>query len=385
MPDAAPLTEAALGLLPLLRAEAAGMEAQRRLSAPVLDALDALGAFHLQLDPRYGGPGADTLAYLQVIETLCRGDASSGWCAMVGSESSACLNAWFSADTVRDMLGTGPLARVALSAVGRGPAVICAGGHRVSGRWRFTSGCRHSQWLGALTVVHDDVTPRSTPQGAPQMRIVFVPTSAATLHDTWQTSGLRGTASDEFELADVFVPAAHGFDFGAPPLDPAPGWRVPLGLRLAMSKAAAVLGMAQGALDALPPLLERTPFAGAAPARDEPRTQAGLAEATAEVEAGRAYLQREVAAFCALVEAGGAPDAAARARTRLAIVHAARAALRAVDLARTLAGTGAVFDAGLDRAARDLAVARHHVQLQAHVMEDIGRVMLGQAARNPLF
>lgn len=385
MQDAAPLTEAALGLLPLLRAEAAGMEERRRLSAPVLDALDSLGAFHLQLDGRYGGPGADTLAYLQVIETLCRGDASSGWCAMVGSESSGCLNAWFTPDTVRDMLGAGPLARVALSAVGRGPAVIADGGHRVSGRWRFTSGCRHSAWLGALTVVHDGTTPLLTAQGAPRLRIVFVPTAAATLHDTWRTSGLRGTASDEFELADVFVPAHHGFDFGAPPLDPAPAWRVPLGLRLAMSKAAAVLGMALGALDALPPLLERTPFAGAAPARDEPRTQAGLAEATGEVEAGRAYLHREVAALCAIAEAGDPIDAAAKARTRLAIVHAARAAVRAVELARTLAGTGAVFDADLDRAARDLAVARHHVQLQTHVMEDIGRVMLGQAPHNPLF
>jgi alkylation response protein AidB-like acyl-CoA dehydrogenase len=380
-----PLLAQAQSLRPLLTQAGAAIEHERRLNAEVRSALAAMGAFHLQLGREYGGVAADPQSYLDVIEELSRGDASSGWCAMVASESSACLNAWLAPEVIRAMLGGQPLAVVSLTAVGKGRAVAQGDGHRVSGRWRFTSGCRHADWLGALCVVHDGDVPRLAANGAPELRLLFVPSSAATLIDTWHTSGLKGTASDDFELHEVFVPAAHGFGLRDTPRDDAPAWRIPLGLRLAMSKAAAVCGMARGAMDAALPLLERTPFAGARPAREEPRVQAGLAEAEAAIEAGRAYLHREVARAWAQVCAGDTLDIDSVARTRLAVVFAARSSLAAVNTLQELTGTAGVFTPGFDRAVRDINVARHHLQLQAHVMEDIGRVMLGQSPLNPLF
>lgn len=385
MNSPSPLLLKAQALRPLLIEAGAAIEQTRRLTAPVRDALSAMGAFHLQLGREYGGAAADPQTYLDVIEELSRGDASAGWCAMVASESSACLNAWLAPETIRDMLGEPPLAVVSLTAVGKGRAVIEGDSYRVSGRWRFTSGCRHAEWLGALCVVHDGDTPRVNAHGAPELRLLFVPTAAANLIDTWHTSGLKGTASDDFELHDVTVPATHGFGLRDAPRDDNPAWRIPLGLRLAMSKAAAVCGMARGALDAVLPLLDRTPFAGAKPAREETRVQSGLAEAQGAIEAGRAYLRQEVAHCWQQVCAGQALTLTDVARTRLAIVVAARSALTAVNTLQDLGGTAGVFTPRFDRAVRDLQVARHHLQLQAHVMEDIGRVMLGQAPRNPLF
>jgi len=64
---------------------------------------------------------------------------------------------------------------------------------------------------------------------------------------------------------------------------------------------------------------------------------------------------------------------------------ASHALMSASISSRCAAGSASIFDPTLDRAVRDLNVARHHLQLQAHVMEDVGRVMLGQAPRNPLF
>ena len=380
-----PLLSAAQNLRPLLLEAGAAIEHVRRLTPEVHAALNAMGAFHLQLGREYGGAAADPQSYLDVIEELSRGDASSGWCAMVASESSACLNAWLAPDVIRTMLGRNPLAVVSLTAVGKGRAVASEDGHRVSGRWRFTSGCRHADWLGALCVVHDGDQPRVNAVGAPDIRLLFVPSSAATIIDTWHTSGLKGTASDDFELHEVFVPTAHGFGLRDAPRDDSPAWRIPLGLRLAMSKAAAVCGMARGALDATLPLLDRTPFAGARPAREETRVQSGLAEAQGAIEAGRAYLAREVAALWQQVCAGQALTVTDVARTRLAVVIAARSAQDAVNTLQELAGTAGVFCPAFDRAVRDINVARHHLQLQTHVMEDIGRVMLGQAPLNPLF
>jgi len=152
-----------------------------------------------------------------------------------------------------------------------------------------------------------------------------------------------------------------------------------------MSKAAVCCGIARSAHDALQPLLDRTPFTGARAAREEPRVHVPLAEAEAALESGRAFLYQNVDRAWARVLAGGELDLPAVAEVRLAIVSAARGALDATRTAQELGGAAGLFDPLLDRAGRDLNVARHHVQLQAHVVEDIGRVMLGLQPRNPLF
>ena len=59
-----------------------------------------------------------------MIESLSYGDASSGWCAMVSSESSACVNANLDPAIVREILGPDGREVVCLSAVGSGQALI---------------------------------------------------------------------------------------------------------------------------------------------------------------------------------------------------------------------------------------------------------------------
>lgn len=385
MPMTSPLLDAALALRPLLQRDAAGIEQERRLSAEVFSALYAMHAFNLQLTADYGGPAADPITHLRVVEELSRSDASSGWCAMVGSESSACINAFLEPRVVSEMLLLPPRSVVSLTAVGSGRARETDGGYIVSGHWRFASGCRHATWFGGLCPVYAGDAPRQRANGAPLLRLVFVPATDAALLDTWHTSGLRGTASDDFQLTEVFVPHERTVDLLGAPCDAGAVWRLPISLRFAISKAAAVCGIARGAMDAALPLLERVPFMGARPARDEARVHVQLAQAEASIEGGRAYLYQNVEHAWQLVQAGDTLDLAAIARVRLAVVFAARCALAAVSDIQALVGSASIFDPALDRAVRDLNVARHHLQLQAHVGEDVGRVLLGLAPRNPMF
>ena len=385
LPTTAALIDSAIALQPLLRRAAADIERERRLSDEVFTALYAMDAFNLQLAAEYDGPAADPITHLRVIEELSRGDASSGWCAMVGSESSACVNAFLEPAVVRAMLREPVRAVVALTAVGTGRAHEVPGGYRASGRWRFTSGCRHARWLGGFCAVYAGDTPRLRENGAPLMRLVFASAADVELLDTWHTSGLQGTASDDFQIAEIFIPHERAVDLFSPPRDPSAVWRLPIMLRFAMSKAAAVCGIARGAMDALLPLLDRIPFAGARPSREEPRVHLALAQAEAAIEGGRAYFYQAVRDAWAAVQRGETLDVAAVARVRLAVVFAAQRAQEAVRLTQEIGGTAAVFDPALDRAARDLNVARHHLQLQAHVTEDVGRVLLGIAPRNPMF
>ena len=129
-----PTLRAAHALQPLLREHAAAIEQQRGLGSAVFSALDAIGAFNLQLDRVHGGANLDPVSYLQVIEALSRGDASAGWCAMVASESSGCVAAYLDPDVADAILRTAPRTIVAFTAVGAGRAVETSDGFRVSGR-----------------------------------------------------------------------------------------------------------------------------------------------------------------------------------------------------------------------------------------------------------
>jgi len=380
-----PILDEANALRPLLREHAAGNERLRGLGGEVFSALRDMGAFNLQLEVAHGGADIDPVSYLAVIEALSRGDASAGWCAMVASESSGCVAAYLAPAAADTILRTAPRTIVAFTAVGAGKALVTADGFRVSGRWRFASGCRQAHWLGALCTVEDAAGLRTRANGAPLTCVVFVPAASAELIDTWHVNGLRATASDDFVLDDVAVTHACSFDPAAVAVNPAPQWRIPLGLRLAMSKGAAVLGMARAILDAGVPTLTRTPFAGARPAREEARVQMLLAEAEAALRAARTYFYAEAERTWRHAVAGQSFDDVARADMRLAVVTAAHGAQAAVRAMQRAAGTSAVLDADFERAARDLEVARHHLQLQDHVLEDVGRVMLGLAPRNPMF
>ena len=82
------------------------------------------------------------------------------------------------------------------------------GGYRVTGRWPYGSGCQNSDYLAFTTGVHIGDEPRIDRFGLAEQRIVVVPASSATIHDTWRVSGLRGTGSHDISLHDVFVPEA---------------------------------------------------------------------------------------------------------------------------------------------------------------------------------
>lgn len=384
--EAEPLLAAAQGLRTLLRERSARIERERRLGTEVFQALYDLGAFNLQVSDRYGGCGADLATSLRVVEELSRADASCGWCAMVGTEGSSLVNALLAPGVVREMLVIPKRSVVAASVVGAGEAIPEGEGFVVSGRFRFASGCRHASWLGGFYTVMDGNEPRINAAGQPDRRLMFASVSEAEILDTWDTPGLRGTASDDFVLERVFIPAQRCATLLAEPADPATAWRIPVGLRLASSKAAAVTGTARGAMDALYALLEnRVPFVGGRPAREEARVHMALAGAEATLEAGRAYLYQCVDEVWRRALRGDPIRSEDIARARLAIVHARRAAVGCVDQIQEVAGTSAIFSAALDRATRDLGVARHHMQLQPHVQEDVGRVLLGLAPRNPLF
>jgi alkylation response protein AidB-like acyl-CoA dehydrogenase len=167
---------------------------------------------------------------------------------------------------------------------------VTEGGYRVSGRWSYSSGCQHSTWLTVFCDVFNGDTPRLTDEGTPELRVAFVPTKQAIIHDTWDVSGLAGTGSHDLTIEPVFVPEAYSYRFwpGAPrygvfqgPLYRFPFWgifSVPIG--------AVALGIAQSAVDASMEIAQGRGRSGRPKLhRDRPTFQAKLAESVASLRA----------------------------------------------------------------------------------------------------
>ena len=261
-------------------------------------------------------------------------------------------------------------------------------GFRVSGRWPFASGSSHATWFAAECTVYDGDTPRQDAQGDAVTRMLFVPRADVTLHDTWFTTGLRGTASNDFSVDDAFVPTARGFQMIVDP--PRHTWPVYRALPLVfMNHGSQALGVGRGAIDVGREILSTRMGWGGQPLRAQPRLQTVMAEAVAAVQSARCFLYHSADHLWRLVS-GSAPDeqalAQARARVRLAASHAAQASVYAVDLLHAAIGTAGIFsDSPLERRFRDIHTAAAHVMIGPLTYEAAGRVELGLDPAFPFF
>jgi alkylation response protein AidB-like acyl-CoA dehydrogenase len=129
----------ARALIPLLQQAGPRIDAGRELPPDVLDAMHARRMFRLLVPRSLGGAELDPATYVQAVEAIAIGDASTAWC--MNQNSGCSMTAAYLAPHVaqeifggeRDVLAWG-------QARGRARAVKEPGGWRVTGTWLFASG-----------------------------------------------------------------------------------------------------------------------------------------------------------------------------------------------------------------------------------------------------
>jgi hypothetical protein len=198
----------ARSLAPLLAGAASRTEAARELADDVVAALHDARLFRVLLPSWLDGGESQPSAFIETIEAIARGDASTAWCLCQMNVCS--LSAvYLSREAAQEVFG--PI-RSAL-AWGNTPhakAVRVDGGYRVTGEWDFGSGCHHATWLGGhCPVIDEQGNPVPDEDGLPAERTVLFPKSTAKISDVWRTIGLRGTGSDRYSLDGSFVPERH--------------------------------------------------------------------------------------------------------------------------------------------------------------------------------
>src|SRR5215831_8284128 len=288
--DVANLIKAARELEPKIEAARADIERDRQIPRALVDAIGDAGLYALWLPKAFDGPELNLVDYIRVIEELARADGSVAWCVTVAACYSR-IAGYLQPDIALRIFGGGRTV-VAGTINPTGKAFTVDGGYRVTGRWAYGSGILHSTWTLGNCIVHDREGPRRGSSGAPELRLVIFPTGAVEVIDTWHVSGLRGTGSHDYRVADLFVRDDHSIlCFDAMPLQPGTLYAVPMITVLSVAIAAVPLGIARAAIDTAVELAQvKTPFRSSLLLRDRATFQAAVGRAEALWGSARSFL-----------------------------------------------------------------------------------------------
>lgn len=370
----------AQGVAPAIAAAADEIERTRRYPAPLTAKLHASGLLRLLLPASLGGDQATPGDYLEAVEEVGRADGSVGWNMFV-SNSSSLIAPFIPAETARTIYA-GPDSLIAWGPPNTSRAVAVPGGYRVSGTWDFASGCRQASWMGAhCPVLEPDGSLRLNGIGKPAVRTLLFPIAEAELHDTWDTIGLRGTASDSYSVKDIYVAEAFSGTREDPALRRERGklYAFPMQGLYAVGVAGVALGIARGMLAAFTDLAMRKAPRGLGRLADSATVQAAVARNEARLGAGRAYLLATLAETYAAADDIAPLDIPQRGRVRLATAHAIHEAIEVADFTYKAAGVDAIFPGSpFERRFRDIHTLSQQVQARDVHYETVGQIMLGQ-------
>ena len=147
-----PELDAAKSLVAAIKAAQPAIEAQRELPPSLAASVADAGMFRLLLPRTNGGSQLTLPKFLRCVETIAEADASTGWCVGQGGVFANVADN-LPPGTADAIWGDNPNAVVATGTPMGSRAAVCEGGFRLSGRWRFASGCMHASWLAAMATV----------------------------------------------------------------------------------------------------------------------------------------------------------------------------------------------------------------------------------------
>ncbi len=188
-------------LLPTFRDRADETERLRVVPEASVKELEEVGFFKLLQPKRFEGHEADPIDFYTAVRDIASACGSTGWVSSVVG-----VHPWqvalFTDEAQQAVWGSDTTARLSSSYAPTGKAVVADGGFQLSGKWSFSSGCDHCQWvlLGGLVF--------NAENQVVDFRTFMVPRKDYEIIDVWDTVGLRGTGSNDIVVDDVFIPEA---------------------------------------------------------------------------------------------------------------------------------------------------------------------------------
>jgi alkylation response protein AidB-like acyl-CoA dehydrogenase len=370
-------------IAPVIAGASDRIDEDRRLTPEVVSALHGAGMYRLLLPKKFGGGEVDPATFHQVISEVAQYDASTAWCLGQGN-GCAMAAAYVPAEIADRVWGQDPRAVLAWGPPGKATAVDEGDHFRVTGKWSFASGMRHATWLGGhSTVVERDGTPCKGPNGGPMVRTMLIPFADAKVTDIWHVMGLRGTASDQFEVTDYRVPREYTLTRDDP-LElyvESPLYRLPQTTLYSIGFSGTAIGIARSMLETFKELAgEKTPRRMKNVLRENGMVQMEVGLAEARLKAARAYILHELADIWPAVQATGTLTVPQRMRIRLMTTFGIHEAKEAANAVYDLAGATAIFKSNtFERKFRDIHTVTQQVQGRKTNIQAVGSFLLGNA------
>lgn len=349
-----------------LEADAPVSEELGRLSDETAAALRASGVIRMLQPKDFGGTESHPTDFLRTVHEIGRRNGGAGWVAgVVGVHPHELAQG--SVEMQREIWGEDPDTWVASPYAPMGRARPVDGGYMFSGRWPFSSGTDHCQWVmigGLITDQEGNVTDRET------IHFVIPRADYEIMHDSWNVMGLRSTGSKDIVVKDAFVPE-HRLIRTNPITDGSAGviagrdvplYAMPRNVVFSGAITTATIALAQGTLGAYVAWTrQRSSRFGSA--SSDPFQLSALGPAAADIDASLGHVLHDMDRAFDIVSSGRLLTLSERAEIRRNQVAASHRAAEAADMVFKVAGGSQIHAANpMQRMWRDCQSALHHVQ-----------------------
>lgn len=350
------------------------IEAERRIPDHIIDKLIDEGFFRLLLPKSLGGVQMDHPSFLKIVRIFAEADASTAWC--INQNNVFSTNAVrVCKETAEDIWGD------ARTVVTNGPptsdskAVMDDDAYVLSGRWNFSSGICHANWVAALAPVYKN----SNNSKPVEMRVFLLPIDEIKLVDEWHVGGLRGTGSLTFEASEVSIHSTRSYRPSDPSRETGALYLIDTTPMFASGFATVALGTARAGLDiAIEVCKRKVQQGGEDVLRMDATTQRMIGEAEAIWNSARTFLHEATCQMWESVSEHREFPTQDRIKVRLASTHAIRKSADVIDIAYALCGSSAIFAANpIQRKFQDIHAITQQIQSRLSHYDTAGQFYLG--------
>jgi 3-hydroxy-9,10-secoandrosta-1,3,5(10)-triene-9,17-dione monooxygenase len=382
IPTPQEVIQKARALQPQLRERARQAQQERKVPDATVATMQAAGLFRVLQPKRWGGYEMDPQVFFDVQHALAEACMSTAWIYGVIAVHNWQI-ALFDLQAQHDVWKDDTSVLIASSYMPVGKVEPVEGGYKFSGRWAFSSGCDHCDWVFLGAIVPPDATSTT-----PYFRTFLVPRTDFEIVDTWHTFGLQGTGSKDVVVKGTFVPLyrTHSNVDGFLGTNPGPDshsiplYKIPFGQLFPRAVSSGAIGALQGAINAYRDIASKRigTNTGSRTAED-PHAQMAVARAQSVHDQLNLKLMANFEQLMADARRGEATDINVRIQYRFESAAVPEECLTAALELQKMCGGRAIFlDSPLQRFVLDILAGRAHVANNPYAYgKNFGGVQLG--------
>lgn len=363
---------------------AGGQESDQlgRVTDEVAAILKESGIVRMLQPKDFGGMEASPVDFVKTCYEIGQRNGSAGWVAgVVGVHPHELAQGDMKMQ--EELWGEDPDTWIASPYAPIGRARPVEGGYIFNGRWPFSSGTDHCQWVmigGLITDQEGNVTDKEA------IHFVLPRADYEIMHESWDVIGLRGTGSKDIVVKDAFIPEhrlirTNSLTDGAadlPEIRDIPLYRMPRNIIFSGAITTATIALAKGVLNEYVKwTASRSSRFGSA--STDPFQLSELGPAMADIDASIGHVIADMEKAWEAVQGGRLLTLSERARIRRNQVAASHRAVEAADRVFKVSGGSQIhYKNDMQRFWRDAQSALHHVQnysgplYQAYGMDRFG-------------